>query len=182
MPRSLSSSFARSTRRLSRRRLGALALDDPRSAEHDTACGPRVHALLRSGRRADLGSGRGGVARGRGRYSPSRTQQPAARPLGGLRPALAGARARLPCLDPARSVRPHHVQLEVQAQAARVEPAASRRRRPPSATAPRSAAASSSWSARGSPNRGRSTLAQVNARPLPVKLCDGVARLFAPYL
>src|SRR5207302_6511252 len=91
IPRSLSSSFARSTRRLSRRRLGALALDDPRSAEHDTACGPRVHALLRSGRRADLGSGRGGVARGRGRYSPSRTQQPAARPLGGLRPALAGA-------------------------------------------------------------------------------------------
>jgi cardiolipin synthase len=26
------------------------------------------------------------------------------------------------------------------------------------------------------------TLAQVNARPLPVKLRDGVARLFAPYL
>ena len=26
------------------------------------------------------------------------------------------------------------------------------------------------------------TLAQVSARPLPVKLRDGVARLFAPYL
>jgi cardiolipin synthase len=26
------------------------------------------------------------------------------------------------------------------------------------------------------------TLSQVNARPLPVKLRDGVARLFAPYL
>ena len=28
----------------------------------------------------------------------------------------------------------------------------------------------------------KDSLAQVNARPLPVKLRDGIARLFAPYL
>ena len=74
----------------------AAALGDRRRAEPGAALGAHHDALLRARRRAGHRARRRRDARRRRRHRAARAQRPAARALGGVGPALAGARARLP--------------------------------------------------------------------------------------
>ena len=77
------------------------ALGDRRRAGRSAALGARPHALLHPGQRLDHRAERRGAARHGGRHRAAGDQRPAARAMGGVRPAVAGARPRLPRLDSA---------------------------------------------------------------------------------